>query len=220
MGLRESVGITPRRQKQATYVMELFLVGIVFIGIERGSTTVIVNALVGLGVTQIPPILERDYDVPMNSALTLWITAAVFLHALGVLGLPGSERNFYGTIWWWDHVTHALSSSVVAAVGYATARALDVHSEDIHLPPRFMFVYILIFVIAFGVLWEVIEFGLGEGARMMGNTALLTQHGLGDSMLDLVFDTVGAVVVAVWGTAHLTDVSGYLAAAFGARDTE
>jgi hypothetical protein len=171
-------------------------------------------------VTQIPPILERDYDVPMDPALTLWITTAVFLHALGVLGLPGSEQNFYGTIWWWDHVTHALSSSVVAAAGYATARALDVHSDDIHLPPRFMFVYILIFVIAFGVLWEVIEFGLGEGARMMGNQALLTQHGLRDSMLDLVFDTVGAVVVAVWGTAHLTGVSGYLAAALGARNTE
>ncbi|MEF8783881.1 MAG: hypothetical protein V5A39_13365 [Haloarculaceae archaeon] len=220
MGLRESVGITRHRQKQATYVMELLLGGIVFIGIERGSTTVIVNGLVGLGVTQIPPILERDYDVPMDPALTLWITTAVFLHALGVLGLPGSEQNFYGTIWWWDHVTHALSSSVVAAVGYATARALDVHSDDIHLPPRFMFVYILIFVIAFGVLWEVIEFGLGEGARMMGNQALLTQHGLRDSMLDLVFDTVGAVVVAVWGTAHLTGVSGYLAAALGARNTE
>jgi hypothetical protein len=220
MGLRESVSITRRRQKQATYVMELLLGGIVFIGIERGSTTVIVNGLVGLGVTQIPPILERDYDVPMDPALTLWITTAVFLHALGVLGLPGSEQNFYGTIWWWDHVTHALSSSVVAAAGYATARALDVHSDDIHLPPRFMFVYILIFVIAFGVLWEVIEFGLGEGARMMGNQALLTQHGLRDSMLDLVFDTVGAVVVAVWGTAHLTGVSGYLAAALGARNTE
>jgi hypothetical protein len=209
--LRDRLGISERRQKQATYVMELAMVGILFAGLERGSTTVVVNALVGLIVTQIPPLLERNYDIPMDPALTLWITAAVFFHAFGVLGLPGSEQNFYGSIPWWDHFTHALSSSVVAAAGYATARALDTHSEDIYLPPKFMFVYILLFVLAFGVLWEVIEFGLGEAARAMGNTALLTQYGLDDSMLDLVFDTVGAIIVAVWGTAHLNDVSGYIA---------
>lgn len=220
MGLRERLKVGARRQRQAVYAMEVLLIGIVFIGIERGSTTIIVNALVGLAVTQIPPILERDYDIPMDPALTVWITTAVFLHALGVLGLPGSEQNFYGTIWWWDHVTHALSSSVVAAVGYATARAFDQHSDGVHLPPRFMFVFILLFVLAFGVLWEVIEFGLGEAARYAGNRALLTQHGLQDSMLDLVFDTIGAIIVAMWGTAHLTDVSGYIARRLELRASE
>jgi hypothetical protein len=219
MRLRDALGISRHRQRQASYALELMLVGILAIGIERGSTTVIVNALVGLLATQIPPLVERNYDVPMDPALTLWITSAVFLHALGVLGLPGSERNLYGTVWWWDHVTHALSSSVVAAVGYATARALDVRSDEIHLPPKFMFVYILAFVLAFGVLWEVIEFGLGEAARLLGNRALLVQHGLGDTMLDLVFDTIGAVIVAVWGTAHLTGIAGYIAEALEARAT-
>jgi uncharacterized membrane protein YjdF len=134
-----------------------------------------------------------------------------------VLGLPGSELNFYATLWWYDHVTHALSASVVAGVGYATARAVDEHSEAVFLPPRFMFVFILLFVLAFGVFWEVIEFGLGEAARAVGNRALLTQYGLEDTMLDLVFDTVGAVIVAVWGTAHLTDVAGYIGRRLGAR---
>ena len=217
MRLRDRVGLSERRQKQASYVMELTMVGILFAGLERGSTTIVVNAFVGIVVTQIPPILERDYNIPMDPALTLWITAAVFFHALGVLGLPGSEQNFYGTIPWWDHFTHALSSSVVAAVGYATARALDEHSEEIYLPPKFMFVYILLFVLAFGVLWEVIEFSLGEAARAMGNQALLTQYGLDDSMLDLVFDTIGAIIVAIWGTAHLTDVAGYIADQLEAR---
>jgi hypothetical protein len=211
MRIRDRIGISRHRQKQASYAMETGLAAIIVVGLYEGSTTVVVNGLVGFIATQIPPLLERDFDIPMDPALTLWITAAVFFHAFGVLGLPGFERNLYGMIPGWDHFTHALSSSVVAAVGYSTARALDVHSPDIHLPRRFMFVFILLFVLAFGVVWEIIEFGLGELARLQGNRALLTQSGLDDSMLDLVFDTIGGIIVAVWGTVHLNDVSSYIA---------
>jgi hypothetical protein len=204
--IRDYVGISSAWQRRIAYGMELVLVGLLFIGIERGSTGIIVNTGVGLLVTQLPPILRRDFDVPMDPALTLWITSAVFLHALGTVGLPGSEANFYRTIPWWDNVTHALSSSVVAAAGYATARSFDEHAEGVSLPPRFMFVFILLFVLAFGVLWEVIEFVLAEAAALLGTGAILTQYGLEDTMVDLIFDTVGAVIVAIWGTAHLSDV--------------
>jgi uncharacterized membrane protein YjjP (DUF1212 family) len=97
---------------------------------------------------------------------------------------------------------------VVAAAGYATARAVDLHSEDVYLPPRFMFVFILLLTIAFGVLWEVIEFSIAEVATLTGSTSVLVQYGLRDTLLDLVFNTIGAVVVATWGTAYLSDVVG------------
>jgi len=206
--LRDYVGIDERRQRQVTYVLELQLIGILAIGIITGATGVIVNTGIGLLVTQLPALLERDYGIALDPALTLWITAAVFLHAVGVIGLPWSDLNFYKTIWWWDHLTHALSSSIVAAIGYTTVRALDRHSEDITIPPRFMFVFILLFVLAFGVAWEVLEFSITLAAEATGNATILTQFGLSDTMLDLVFDTMGAVVVAIWGTAHLTDVVG------------
>ncbi|WP_276272074.1 hypothetical protein [Haloarcula litorea] len=210
MRVRDYLGIGHRRQRQATRAMTLTMVGIFAIGVWTGDTGVIVNTAVGLAVTQLPPLLERDYGIALDPALTLWITTAVFLHALGVLGLPGAEANFYAGIPWWDSVTHALSSSLVAAVGYTTVRALDRHSDAVHFPSRFVFVFILLFVLAFGVLWEVIEFAIGLAADSFGGEAVLTQYGLEDTMMDLVFDTVGAVVVAVWGTAHLSDVVGHL----------
>ncbi len=188
--------------------MEVGLLGMVFVGLERGSPSIIVNAGVGLAVTQLPPLLERDYELPMDPALTLWITSAVFLHALGTVGIPGTDlQGFYGSIGWWDHMTHALSSSVVAAAGYATVRGVDAHSDDIHLPSKFIFVFLLLFVVAFGVFWEVIEFSLRWVSPFIGGSTILAQHGLGDTMLDLVFDVVGGVLVAIWGTAYLTDVS-------------
>jgi len=208
MRIRDYFGISDRRQRQATWAMELLLVVIFALGLLTGNTGVIVNTGVGLLVAQLPALLERDYGIVLDPALTLWMTTAIFLHAVGVIGLPWSEANFYVTIWWWDHLTHALSSSIVAAVGYTTVRALDRHSDDLYLPPRFMFVFILLFVLAFGVAWEVLEFTITLVAESFGSTTVLTQFGLGDTMLDLVFDTVGAVVVAIWGTAHLTDVIG------------
>ena len=208
MRVRDYVGISRRRQRQATRAMELLLVVILAIGLLTGNTGVIVNTGIGLLVTQLPPLLERDYGIVLDPALTLWITSAVFLHAVGVIGLPWAETNFYQGIWWWDHLTHALSSSIVAAVGYTTVRALDRHSEDIYLPSRFIFVFILLFVLAFGVLWEVLEFTITLVATATGNDTILTQYGLDDTMLDLVFDTIGAVIVALWGTAHLTDTVG------------
>ena len=193
--------------------MQALLLMFVGVGIERGSTGVVVNGLVALGVTFLPAVMEREYDLPMDAGLTLWITTAVFLHAFGVAGVPGLVENFYAEsspIPFYDHVTHALSSSVVAAVGYTVARAIDEHSDAVELPPRFMFVFILLFVVAFGVFWEVIEFAIGGAAETLGSGRVLTQYGLEDTIYDLVFDLVGAVVVATWGTAHLTDVVGAL----------
>jgi membrane protein DedA with SNARE-associated domain len=107
-------------------------------------------------------------------------------------------------------MTHALSSSVVAGVGYSTVRALDEHSEAIDLPSRFVFVFILLFVLAYGVFWEILEFALAEIAALLGTDTVLTQYGLTDSLLDLVFNTIGAIVVAIWGTAHLSDITEFI----------
>ena len=217
MRIRDVLGISKRNQKRATRLMELSLVGIFFIGLDRPNLGIMVNAAVGLFVVQLPAILERDYEIPMDPALTLWITAAVFLHALGTVGVPGSRYSFYETLWWWDHLTHALSASVVAAAGYATVRALDRHNDGIDLPPRFTFVFVLLITVAFGVFWEVLEFAIQEVATLVGSTSVLTQYGLADTMLDLVFDVIGGVIVATWGTVYLTDVVGAITARLAER---
>jgi len=210
MRLRDRLTMSDRWQLRLTRAMQVGLVGLFAVGVAEGNTGVIVNTAVAFGVSLLPAYLERDYDFPLNAGLTLWITTAVFLHALGTVGIPFTPGNFYQNLPWWDKVTHTLSSSIVAAAGYITARAFDEHSEAVRLTPRFMFAFILIVTLAFGVFWEVIEFVIGEASARFGTGTVLTQYGLGDTMLDLVFDTVGAILVAVWGTAYLTDVVGAL----------
>lgn len=211
MRLRDRLGLSDRRQRQSTRAMQLVLLGITVAGAIRLDAGVMVNGGMALALTFLPAVLERDYDIPLDAGLALWLTTAVFLHAVGGLG-P------YRTVWWWDHVTHFLSATIVGAAGYTAARAADVHSDEIVIPPRFMFVFILLFVVAFGVIWEVLEFGIGLVGEHAEGLRVLTQYGVHDTMLDLVFDMAGGVVVAVWGTAYLTDVVGSVTRLLERRD--
>jgi hypothetical protein len=57
---------------------------------------------------------------------------------------------------------------------------------------------------AFGVVWELFEFGLDVLAARTGVDMPLAQHGLDDTVGDLLFNAAGAVVVAAFGQAYLS----------------
>jgi hypothetical protein len=207
MRLRDRLAISQTRQAQLSRAMQLSLVGFLFVGLYETDVGIIVNSAFGLAITTLPAVLERDYELPMDAGLTLWITAAVFLHAFGTIGLPWMDLSFYQLVWWWDHLTHALSSSLVAGAGYATVRALETHSEHIELPRKVTLAFIIVLVLAFGVFWEVGEFVIAEVSTAVGVKPVLTQYGVGDTMMDLLFNTAGAVIVGIFGTARLSKVT-------------
>jgi hypothetical protein len=201
--IRTSVSL-PRpsvaNQRRLTRGMQFVLVGIVAYGVVAGAPKAITNGGLGLFVTLLPALLERNYDIPLDPWLGVWITAAVFFHTIGSAG-------FYARVWWWDHLTHSLSASLIAGAGYTTLRAVDLHNEAIRIPTRFAFVFILVVVLAFGVVWELFEFGLDLLADETGVTMPLAQHGLDDTVLDMTYNTLGALVVATFGQAHLSGVA-------------
>ncbi|WP_066414207.1 hypothetical protein [Halorubrum aethiopicum] len=189
-----------RNQKRLTRGMQLVLVGILVYGIVAGAPKAISNGGIALLITFVPAALERNYEVPIDPWLGVWITSAVFFHTLGSAAL-------YTRIEWWDHLTHSLSASLVAGVGYTALRAVDLHSDRIRIPDRFAFVFILVVVLAFGVVWELFEFALDIIAATTGVTMPLAQHGLDDTVLDLTYNSIGALVVATFGQAHLSGVA-------------
>lgn len=180
--------------------MQVVLVGIVIYGVVAGQVKAISNGAIALAITFVPALLRRNYRVALDPWLGLWITLAVFLHTMGSAGL-------YARIGWWDHLTHAMSASLVAGVGYTFARTVDLHSDEVHIPRRFFFVYVIVVVLAFGVIWELFEFGLDLGADATGIVPPLSQHGLDDTVRDLMFNSLGAILVGLFGQAHLTGVA-------------
>lgn len=168
-----------------------------FVGVVRLDPPLVVNAGLALVGTVIPAIVARDLKLHLGAGVTMMIAVALFLHTLGMLGV-------YESVGWWDHLTHVFSAALVTSLGYALTRAVDEHVESLALPPRFTVVFVVVATIAVGVVWEVLEF-LGRWVTEgVGAEPLLIQYGLGDTMLDLVFDAVGAILIGVFGVGRLT----------------
>lgn len=200
MSRRDGSGVAAGSMRILVRLLQVGLLAITVYGLVRLQWGLVINGGVSLLVTFLPALLARDRRVPMSPGLTMWITAAVFLHAVGALG----PYRWFG---WYDSVTHTLSATIVAGVGYASVRALDEHEDSLTIPPNFLAVFVLVFVLAFGVLWEILEFASAGLAALVGGQPVLAQYGVKDIVLDLVFDGVGAVIVATVGSDRLRRVA-------------
>ncbi|AGB37759.1 hypothetical protein [Natronococcus occultus] len=198
--LEERLPVSGRSQRGLVQALRLGIAAILGYGLVTFDPGVAFNAAAMLAVTFVPTLLRRRYDIPFDAGLTLWIATVVFMHAIGSFYIY--DRSF-----WWHNLTHPLSATLVGAVGYAAVRTLDEHRDEVHMPPALIPGTIVVFVLAFGVFWEIGEFGFDVVAAYTGLEMPLAQHGLDDTMTDIVFNTIGAIVVARWGLPYLTDVT-------------
>ena len=132
------------------------------------------------------PALLRRFGVRIAPWQIVWISAALFFHPMG--GLYG----LYRSIWWFDHLTHTMSATLVAAIGYTLVGA---YRRRTGVPRWVVPAFTIAFVMAAGHLWEVIE----------TYTPLLTVYGPNDTLWDYVFDFVGGILVVAFGPRFLAD---------------
>ncbi len=190
-------------------VLQVALAVIAVYGLVRLQFALALNAGLPLAVTFLPAVLRREYHYTMDAGLVLLLSVAVFLHALGSLGL-------YVQYSWYDEITHTVSAILVAGIGYATLTALERHSSEIHLPPKLRGVFILVFVLAFSVAWEVFEFGAVWLSHLVGVTSPVEVFGIDDIVTDMIFNVVGGLIVAVWGAKYFDDLVPFLRRLFRA----
>lgn len=212
MTVSDAIGLTGRRERLLTRLLQLVLVGICLGGLVTLRPGMTVSAGFGLALTLIPAVIRREYDYTMSPALVLWITIAVALHSVGSLG-P------YTWFSWFDSVTHTVSATVVAGLGYATFLGFDQHSEELHVPARLRPVFIIVFVLAVSVIWELLEFGSGQVSQVLGVEAPLIVYGVDDIVTDMVFNTVGGLIVAVGASGYFVPLAGFFRRRFGSQNS-
>ncbi|EJN57507.1 hypothetical protein [Halogranum rubrum] len=208
MTVSESIGLSERRERLLTRLLQFVLAGVFLAGVVTLRPGMAVNGAFGLALTLIPAAIRREYDYTMSPALVLWITIAIGLHSVGSLG-P------YSWFSWFDSVTHTVSATVVAGLGYATFRGFEQHSKELHVPASFRPVFIVVFVLAVSVVWELLEFSSGQVAQVLSIEAPLIVYGVDDIVTDMVFNTVGGLIVAVGGSRYFVPLAGFFRRRFG-----
>jgi hypothetical protein len=195
----------PVNSRVVTRFARAGIVAVLAVGAFTLNVSVIVNATGALAVSYLPGVLQRDLDVPLPPWAATYVAVAVFLHGIGMVAL-------YDDVWWWDHLTHVLSASVVAGVGYVAVTAFDEHHARVYIPQPYLGAYVVAFTVAAGVVWEVGEETMRVLAIALGFDPVLIVYGLEDSILDLVFNAAGGVVVALFGQGTLRDTAREFAA--------
>ena len=203
MTVGDALGLSDARERLLVRAMQLLLVALLGYGLVTLRFGVALNGLIALAVTLLPALIRREYGYSMDAGLVLWITVAAVLHSIGILGL-------YSRVSWYDEVTHAVSATLIAGVGYVVFHAFENHSEEIDVPSEFRAVFVVVFVVAFGVLWEVLEFAVVGFSQFAGVKPPIVVYGIDDIVTDTIFNTVGAVVVALWGTSYFDDVAAFV----------
>jgi hypothetical protein len=104
----------------------------------------------------------------------------------------GSILGWYG-LGWWDTFMHLLSGAILAFSGIALYERLIHRNAGDEISPWFVFIFTLSFAALGGVLWEVYEFSSDQFFDMT-----LQGGGNSDTMVDLVADTLGGLIIAGW----------------------
>ncbi|MFB6160090.1 MAG: hypothetical protein ABEJ61_02825 [Haloferacaceae archaeon] len=183
--------MTPAVAPVAVLALQGALLLLALEGARRENVAAAVNGLASLGAALAPRALEATLwgagsGVDVGPTLPLWIGVAGVLHSLGMLGL-------YESTAWWDHLTHAVSAALVAALVYAGVVVLTRGTPlDAHAVRG---AATLAFVVGVGVFWELVELAARHVGERYGVEPVLVHYGPRDTVLDLAFNVVGALAV-------------------------
>lgn len=175
-------------------LLSLLITVYLAIGIRDSNLVLTVNAALSLGVALFPAVVELltdvifDYYVGFGPEVHIWLAGAALIHTVGMYGL-------YESVWWWDHLAHTVSATLVAGGVYASLIVLEGHSGDISLSLGAIATLTVLLTFLLGVFWELLEVITRDISKALGKEPMLVPYGRWDTMLDLAFDVFGAVIV-------------------------
>ncbi len=174
-----------------SWVMKLIMVGMVPYELFRGGYVFSVLILVAVAASLVPSVVEKNYNISLPFELDLLVTLSLFLHTF-----LGEGLEFYNKYWIWDKLLHVYGSAVIAIIAFVVVYSLH-YTRKLRLTLPMIMLVTFSFAMAMGALWEIGEFLVDV---TFGKHA---QKGLTDTMLDLINDLFGGVIVALLGAIYV-----------------
>lgn len=168
---------------------------IFYTAVRQRNVPAVVNTGVSFLLVFIPVLVDvlaywfYGIRVGLTPELPLWIAVTGLFHSYGMLG-P------YDEISWWDHLTHTLSAALVAALLYAGV-IVALESAPVSAGNSLIWATVVLVTLLSGVFWELIELLARDFGKKFDLPPVLEHYGRRDTVLDLFFDVVGALLVLV-----------------------
>lgn len=189
-------GLIARIHRGTVFLLQVVLAGelvLVLLDEQWQNAFLILMIMVG---TLLPMLLRRwrTVDIPPEfTVLTIaFVFASVFL---------GEIQSYYERFWWWDIALHAFSGLLLGILGFLLVYVLNESDRiELHMRPRFVAVFAFLFAISVGVFWEIFEFGMDQVFNTnMQKPMRADPSGLTDTMVDLIVDATGALIICALG---------------------
>lgn len=151
----------------------------------------VLSALV-FGSRFLPKIIEHRYSISLpiefHGAVYLFMFASVFL---------GSASDAYAMFWWWDMALHLVSGLAASFGAFLFLYTLYVQGK-LEITPLASAFFTFCVGLAVGSIWEIAEYAVDQ---LLGFSS--QNSDLQDTMQDLVFDALGALLVSIAGYFYL-----------------
>ncbi|WP_319643599.1 DUF2238 domain-containing protein [Methanovulcanius yangii] len=178
-----------------TIFLQVMIIFIIIDSMMVGNYSYVFGGFIVLLLTMVPMIMEREVHITVPWWLTFLIVLSLYIH------IGGQYFDWYTTLYpYYDKIAHFISGTTVALIGFTLVLLLDQYTENNFNRPVIIFLIVML-TVAVGGLWEIFEYTVDTflGIEM--------QHGLDDTMLDMIFVLLGAVIVAALGNIYLRKIS-------------
>lgn len=185
-----------RLTKMSILTASAITIAIMFlISVAAGDRYACSTALLSILLLAIPAGCIVRNVIVLPWPVLVGIGLSLVLHNLGLV------TNWYNTTTWWDSITHFLSGITVASLAAVVLIVAIVSSEKIRVPTVWIPFLIFASVLAMEGVWEILEYSLDV---IIGT---MMQHGLDDTMKDIVANTVSGVVAGLGFAYYISKAS-------------
>lgn len=170
--------------------------------IKSDYLLMILQCGLGLVVMMLPSIISRKWKLEIPNLI--YVLYYVFLYCAVFLG---EVFDFYYAVPHWDTVLHFFSGAMLGALGFILVDLLN-RSEKVRvqLSPLFVSLFAFCFALAAGAVWEIYEYTV-DGVMHLNmqkyateaDVMLIGRAALRDTMKDIIFDALAALLVAAAG---------------------
>lgn len=174
--------------------------------VKTDYVLMILQCLFGAVVIFLPKKVEDHFEIDIPNMIE--IIYFIFLYCAIYLG---EVQNFYFRVPFWDNILHFFSAAMFGALGFILVDFLTgIEKLNLRLSPFFVSFFAFCFSITCGVVWEIYEF-LADGllgtnmqkfVTYAGET-LIGREAIRDTMEDFIVNTLGALLVVVFGYFYL-----------------